>query len=226
MRVSAVIESAEGRRILVDTPPEIRLQLVRGGVSSIDAVLYTHEHADHVHGIDDLRALSVTGGLLPVYGPSGALDEIVRRFGYIFDGQPAPEKSSKPELAVKAIEPGQTLSLAGMNVRAIEFDHGRIKVMGYRFDRIAYLTDVKSVSRTAIEQLKGLDILVINALFEKPHPAHLSIPEAIDVAKAIGANRTVLTHLTHRYSHADLVNRLPDGIEPAYDGMVLEIGQG
>jgi phosphoribosyl 1,2-cyclic phosphate phosphodiesterase len=219
------VESA-GKRILVDTPPEIRLQLVKAGVASVDAVLFTHEHADHVHGIDDLRAVSVSGGTLPVYGPGGALREIERRFAYIFDGTPAPDQSSKPDLAIEEIEPGTTVPIAGMPVQALQFDHGRMNVFGYRFGRMAYLTDVKRVSGAAIEALTGLDLLVINALFEKPHPAHLSIPEAIDVARAVGAKRTVLTHLTHRYSHAHLVERLPEGVEPAYDGLVIDLAEG
>lgn len=221
-----MVESNAGQRILIDTPPEIRMQLVRQQISSVDAVLYTHEHADHVHGIDDLRAVSVSGGTLPIYGPRDTLDQIVRRFGYIFDGTPPSDQSSKPELEICPIEAGPPRTIAGMQVQALEFDHGRLKVYGYRFGRLAYLTDVKSVTENALKQLGGLDVLVINALFEKPHPAHLSIPEAVDISRRVRPRRTVITHLTHRYSHAHLVDRLPRGVEPAYDGMVIDVQQG
>ena len=106
------------------------------------------------------------------------------------------------------------------------FDHGRTTVFGYRFGSFAYLTDVKRVSAAAYEMLEGVGVLVINALFEKTHPAHLSIPEAIEAAERIGAHRTLLTHLTHRYSHADLCARLPAGVEPAYDGVTVEFDEG
>ncbi len=219
-RTAALIELGEGTRILIDTPPELRLQLVTAGVGGIDAVLYTHDHADHVHGIDDLRAISSRGGHLPVYGPPDTLRRMRRRFDYIFDDSVRPPQgSSKPELIPHPIEPGVPLQIAGAPILPIAFDHGRMTVYGYRFGHVAYVTDVKSVPEQALESLRGVRVLVINALFEKPHAAHLSIPEAIDVIRAVGAERGYLTHLTHRYGHQRLVDRLPEGVEPAYDGL-------
>jgi len=225
-RVSAVVEASSGQRILIDTPPEVRLQLVGAGIGSVDAVLYTHDHADHVHGIDDLRALSAFHGPLHLFGPADSIDCIKRRFDYIFDGSPAPEQSSKPELSAHPLPAGERVSIAGMDVLPVVFDHGRTIVYGYRFGNFAYLTDVKRVSAAAFDLLEGVEVLVINALFEKTHPAHLSIPEAIEAAERIGASRTLLTHLTHRYSHADLCKRLPAGVEPAYDGATIVFDEG
>ena len=221
-RVSAVIESPNGQRVLIDTPPELRLQLVAAGVPHVDAVLFTHDHADHVHGIDDLRAISVRHGDLPVYGPADVLERIRQRFHYIFDDAVVPpEGTSKPQLVLQGIQAGAPVTVAEMKVVPIAFSHGTMTVFGYRFGPFAYLTDVKSVTDEALDRLRGVDVLVINALFDKPHPTHLSIPEAVEVATTVGATRTYLTHLTHRFRHEALSSRLPEGIEPAYDGLEL-----
>jgi len=221
-RVSAVIESDAGTRLLIDTPPEMRLQLTRAGIPAVDAVLYTHDHADHIHGIDDLRVLSVRGGRLPVYGPAETLERIAHRFNYIFDETVlAPPGTSKPELVPIPLTAGEPVDIAGMVVLPLAFEHGATTVFGYRVGEAAYVTDVKTVPAEAIGRLHGVRVLVLNALFERPHPTHLSIPEAIEVARAVGAERTILTHLTHKVSHVDLAARLPEGIEPAYDGLCV-----
>jgi phosphoribosyl 1,2-cyclic phosphate phosphodiesterase len=221
-RVAAVIDDGNGARLLIDTPPELRLQLLAAKISTVDAVLYTHDHADHTHGIDDLRAVSVRHGRLPVYGPPDMLDRLVARFPYIFDDSVVPlPGTSKPDLTPVPLEPGRPVTIAGMSVLPLEFGHGPIRVYGYRVGPIGYLTDVKTVGDDARAALKGVRLLVLNALFEYPHPTHLSIPEAIDLARAIGAERTLLTHLPHHASHASLLARLPAGIEPAYDGLTI-----
>lgn len=223
-RASALVET-DGRLLLIDTSPELRLQLVAAGVERLDAVLYTHSHADHVHGIDDLRALSVRlGGVgLPVYGPAQTIAELRHRFAYIFDGAPARLGSSKPELALQVLEAGRETEIAGVAVLPLELPHGDQGVYGYRFGRLAYLTDVKSVPGPVREHLGGLDVLVLNSLLARPHPLHLSVPEAIAVAQELGARRTLLTHLTHDRPHAELAASLPAGIEPAYDGLVVDV---
>jgi len=226
-RVAAIVENAAGARILIDTPPELRIQLVREGIGSVNAVLYTHDHADHVHGIDDLRAVSVRDGPLSIFGPPDVLSRLEQRFSYIFDPALAqPVASSRPELASVPIPAGQPLTIAGMEVLPLLFNHGTTTVYGYRIGSVAYLTDVKETSDDALDRLRGVDVLVVNALFEHPHAAHLSIPEAIALARTVGARRTVLTHLTHRYAHTALEERLPAGIEPGYDGLVIELSEG
>jgi len=222
-RTAAVVEAA-GRRILIDTPPELRLQLVAAGVASVDAVLFTHAHADHVHGIDDLRAISVRQpGRLEVYGSAETLAEIARRFGYIFDDAPAQPGTSKPELTAHALAADRETEIAGMPVLPLALPHGDRVVFGYRLGPIAYLTDVKAIPDAVRARLTGLDVLVLNALLPRPHPLHLSIPEAVEAAERIGARRTLLTHLTHDAPHAELAARLPDGVAPAYDGLVIDV---
>ncbi|HXV86079.1 MAG TPA: MBL fold metallo-hydrolase [Gemmatimonadales bacterium] len=221
-RVAAVVESATGERILIDTPPELRLQLLAAGVASVDAVLYTHDHADHIHGIDDLRAFTARRGALPIFGPPDTLERLASRFGYIFDdGAPREPETPRPELRPCPLEPGVERVIAGLPVLPLEFEHGLARVYGYRIGDLAYVTDVKAVPPAARERLRGVRLLVLSALFDRPHPTHLSIPEAVAVAQAIGAERTLLTHLTHRYGHAELAARLPAGVEPAWDGLTV-----
>lgn len=223
-RVAAVVESDDGARLLIDTPPELRLQLLAADIRTVDAVIYTHDHADHVHGIDDLRAMSVKNGRLPVYGPADMLERLALRFPYIFDDNVKPPPgSSKPNLGRVPLAAGVAVTIGGLPVLPLEFDHGTMRVFGYRIGPLGYVTDVKRVADEAVAQLRGVRVLVLNALLDRPHPTHLSITEAVEVARQIGAPRTLFTHLTHHRSHAELVEKLPPGIEPAYDGQVVEI---
>lgn len=222
---SAALIAADGRRLLIDTPPELRLQLVQHGVDDLDAVLFTHAHADHVHGIDDLRPISMKHKHgLPAFGPPAAIEELARRFDYIFDAavQP-PEGTSIPRLAPVPIPSGTPVDIAGVSVLPLLLPHGDTVVYGYRIGPVAYLTDAKSVPDDVRAQLTGLQVLVLNALLPRPHPLHLSIPEAIATARAIGAQRTIFTHLTHESTHAELIAALPAGIEPGFDGMVVDV---
>ena len=222
-RSGALVEVG-GSTILIDTPPELRLQLIAGGVSRVDAVIYTHEHADHINGIDDLRMFSVRQRrALPIYGPPETLERLRASFSYIFDDVRAYEGTSKPSLALHAVEPGVVVDVAGVAVLPLAFRHGHIRVFGYRIGDLAYITDVKSIPDAERRQLQGLDVLVLNALWWRSHPTHLSIGEAIETAQALGARRTYLTHLTHETGHAELAGQLPNGIFPAYDGLTVEV---
>jgi phosphoribosyl 1,2-cyclic phosphate phosphodiesterase len=223
-RTGALIET-RGKRFLIDTPPELRLQLVAAGVDHVDAVLFTHAHADHVHGIDDLRALSVRqGAMLPAYGSRATMAELVAKFPYIFDPSIVVHAmTSKPELAAHVLEPGVSIAIAGVSVLPLALPHGDHHVLGYRIGDLAYLTDVKTIPEDAVRALAGLDVLVLNALLARPHPLHLSIPEAVEAARRVGARRTFFTHLTHETPHAELAARLPAGIAPAYDGLVIDV---
>lgn len=223
-RAGAIVD-VNGATILIDTPPELRLQLIAAGFSNVDAVLYTHEHADHINGIDDLRMFSVRRRRpLPVFGPAETLDRIRSSFSYIFDDAARLyEGTSKPSLEMHALEPGRPVLVAGTEVLPLSFRHGHLRVFGYRLGRLAYITDVKSIPEAERECLRGLDVLVLNALWWRPHPTHMSIDEAIEAAQAIGARRTYLTHLTHETGHADLAARLPQGVLPAHDGLTVEV---
>lgn len=225
-RSGALLE-ARGRALLIDTPPELRLQLLAAGVASVDAVLYTHEHADHLNGIDDLRVFSVRkGGALACHGPAETLARIRDGFRYIFDHEvQAFDGTSKPQLRLQPLEPGVAVEIEGIPVLPLAFPHGFLRVFGYRFGPIAYITDVKSIPDEAMAALRGVRLLVLNSLWWRPHPTHLSIGEAVDVARAIGAERTFLTHLTHETAHADLEARLPPFVRPASDGLIIEVDE-
>jgi phosphoribosyl 1,2-cyclic phosphate phosphodiesterase len=222
---SAVLVEAGEARILIDTPPELRLQLLAAAVPRLDAVLYTHEHADHTNGIDDLRIFSVRQReALPLYGPPETLDRLRTGFPYIFDDSvPVYEGTSKPDLTLHPLEPGQTARIAGVDVLPLAFQHGHIRVYGYRIGPLAYITDVKAIPEAERRHLRGLDVLVLNALWWRPHPTHLSIAEAVQTAQELGARRTYLTHLTHETGHAELAAQLPAGIVPAHDGLTVEV---
>jgi phosphoribosyl 1,2-cyclic phosphate phosphodiesterase len=178
-----------------------------------------------VHGIDDLRALTVRAAApLPAYGPAATMTELAAKFPYVFDPtQVAPPGSSRPELVGLVLEPGERREIAGFPVLALQFPHGDQQVFGYRIGPLAYVTDVKEVPSATTAALEGLEVLVLSALFNRPHPLHLSISEAVATARRLAARRTLLTHLTHETPHDELARSLPDGIEPAYDGLVIEV---
>jgi len=223
-RTSALVES-NGTTLLIDTPPELRLQLLAAGADRIDGVLYTHEHADHVAGIDDLRIFSLRQRqAIPLYVNGSTADFLGESYRYIFDDSIIPlPGTSKPKLQLVRIDPGVPFRAGGLDVIPLQFEHGRTIVFGFRIGRMAYITDVKAVPEAERRQLAGLDLLILNALWWRMHPTHLSIGEAIETAAAIGAKQTLLTHLTHETGHAELARALPPGIEPAYDGLSVEI---
>ena len=219
------METDGGTRILIDTPPELRLQLLAANVSGVDAILFTHDHADHVNGIDDIRALSDRSKApIDMYGPPDTMERLARRFAYIFDDaiKPLPG-TSKPEGRAHSAMPGQRFRIADVEVLPIAVPHGPIWVYGYRIGNLGYITDAKSLPEEAVRAFRGVSVLVLNALFRTEHPTHLSISEAVAVARQVGARETWLTHLTHRTGHAELEAELPRGIAPAFDGLTVQI---
>ncbi len=224
-RCGVVIQAPNGTTLLVDTPPELRLQLVAAGVASVDAVLFTHEHADHIHGIDDLRAFSIRRATpLPLYAEATTFATLEARFPYIFDDgfRPLPG-TTRPEGAKHVIAPGVPFEVQGTSVLPIAVPHGRASVVGFRVGDLAYITDAKTLPDAALEALVGVRVLILNALLRTSHPTHLSISEAVAMAQRVGAERTFLTHLTHENFHADLAAELPPGISPAHDGLVVDL---
>lgn len=224
-RHGAVLEDRD-RFLLIDAPPELRLALLAAHVTHVDAVWITHCHADHVHGIDDLRAFTVhPPRRLEMWAPPECADILRTRFDYIFDDDMLPEAgTSRPELALRELPADGPIDIAGFEMMPVPVSHGRISPIGFRCGSLGYVTDAKTIPAASRARLEGVRTLVLNALwYGDPHPTHLNVEEAIELARAIGAQRTYLTHLTHRVRHDELAARLPAGIEPAWDGLVIDI---
>lgn len=224
-RSGALITTDGGARLLIDTAPELRLQLTANGIDRVDAVLFTHEHADHTHGIDDLRAITQRSrAAIDVYGPSATLTSLSKRFPYIFDEHATPTPgTTRPEARAHALASGVSARIADVDVVPVAVPHGDMPVFGYRVGSIAYVTDAKSLPPAALAIVRGAKVLVLNALLRHRHPTHLSIDEAVETARLVGAERTFLTHLTHENRHADLAAELPAGVQPAFDGLSVVV---
>ncbi|HEX6926872.1 MAG TPA: MBL fold metallo-hydrolase [Longimicrobiaceae bacterium] len=225
MRHCALVEEGE-RRVLIDTPPELRLQLVRAGVASIDAVWYTHCHADHTHGVDDLRVFSDRRRrALDVFADPECMKLLESKFDYVFDPRVKPmEGTSRPEANLRPFHAYEPVQVGGLEMLPLPVPHGQVQAYGFRLGGLGYITDGKSLPERTFHALEGVRVLVLNALWVgDPHPTHFNVEEAVEVARAIGADRTYLTHLSHRVRHAELAAALPPGIEPAFDGLVVEV---
>jgi phosphoribosyl 1,2-cyclic phosphate phosphodiesterase len=221
LRPSVWIEWA-GASVLIDTATDLREQALRHGIGKIDAVLYTHAHADHVLGMDDLRLYNWRqGGAIPVYGSARTLTALGRTFWYVFD--PEPTEGTRPTILRHPIE--DPFELLGRTIVPVPLHHGSLPILGYRIGRMAYLTDVSRIPQESYPLLRNLDVLVLNALRDRPHPTHLTIEQAIEEAGKIGARRTLLTHLSHEAGHTAVSGRLPPGVDVAYDGLSLEIAK-
>ena len=224
-RHSLIVESG-GSRLLVDTPPELRLQLVKEGIDSIDAVFLSHEHADHTHGLDDLRIFcGGNQGPLPLYVAQEFETELQQRFNYIWgEGGRAQPGSVVPDLDMITFVDREPISPAGLEMLPIAFPHGVYRSYGFRVGGLGVIIDGKSIPPDAAGLLSGVEVLIINALwFGNPHPGHFSIEEAVEVGRRLGAAHTYLTHIAHRSTHAEIEAGVPAGVSPAYDGLVIEL---
>lgn len=219
----------DGGRLLVDLPPELRLQLVREGAGLIDAVWLTHLHADHVHGADDLRIFRFRSKRdMPVFCPEGSHFELLRRFPYVFDEEiQAPPGSSIPRLRLTGYRSLEPVTILGHRFTPLPVPHGPTTVYGFRVGGLGYITDGKRLPPQTMEVLRGVDTLVLNALWwGRPHPTHFNVEEALAASQAVGARWTYLTHMTHQVRHQELLDALPTGVEPAYDGLTIQIDEG
>jgi len=209
----------DGRTVLIDTATDFRQQALREKVDRVDAVLFTHTHADHVHGIDDLRTFTFHGETVPVYASAIALATIRRVFSYIFTDESEP--GYRPRLSLHTVT--APFELFGREIVPIPLVHGRGEAFGYRVGALAYLTDCSAIPAASLAQLAGLEVLVIDALRFTAHASHLNIAGAVAAARQIGARRTLLTHLSHEVDHFRHSAGLPAGIEFAYDGQRLSV---
>ena len=211
---------------MIDAPPELRLQLVREGVDHIDAVWFTHLHADHVHGADDLRIFRFRAKKdMPVFCPEGSHHELLRRFPYIFDEAIHPPPGSTiPQFLLHGFRGYESEEVLGRTFLPLPTPHGPATVYGFRVGSLGYITDAKSLPPRTLEALRGVRVLVLNALWRgNPHPTHFNVEEAVEAAEEVGAERTFLTHMTHEVGHQELLEVLPPGVEPAYDGLTVQV---
>lgn len=222
-RTSALIEGPDGGRLLIDAGPDLRNQLLAVGAARLDAILFTHAHADHCLGIDDLRQVNrITGQALDAYGTRMTLQKLDDRFDYAFIG-PTPPFFYRPALEPKRVAYGDRFDVAGLPIEVFRQDHGVMDTLGLRIGRFAYSTDVVMLPEESMPALEGLDTWVVGCFQHGPHKVHANLAQVLDWVARLKPRRTVLTHMGTSMDYRSLLRDLPPGIEPAHDGMVLEV---
>lgn len=220
-RASIYIETDEGPHLLIDVGPEMRVQALREGVTKVDAVLFTHAHADHTAGIDDLKAFNARlGGMLPCFGDAETGNQLRQRFAYAFAG--TPWIGLIPHIGFTAVD-AAPFYVGETCIQPIPMRHGKIRSTGYRVGGFAYLTDTSGIPTASKALLRDLDILVVDALRWEPHPTHLSVPEALELIEELAPRRGYLTHVSHTLEHAATNARVGPRVELAYDGLSLTL---
>ncbi|MGV3484991.1 MAG: MBL fold metallo-hydrolase, partial [Planctomycetaceae bacterium] len=222
-RSSAIFGLPDGN-LLIDTTPEMRIQLLRERIGLVHAVAYTHEHADHVFGLDDLRLFPfMIGGPVPLYCQEQVEARIRKSFDYAFHDHPETHQGSRPKLVIQRIGE-DPFELLGARVIPIPMRHGpRTQVLGFRVGDVAYCTDTNDIPPASMGRLEGLDTLVIGALRYTPHPTHFCIEEALEVVARLKPRRTFFTHMAHEIDYATASRQLPSGVQPGYDGLRIEL---
>ncbi len=222
-RPAILVTAGSGASVLVDTPPEMRLALIENHVSRLDAILYTHSHADHIFGLDDVRTFNYRSGTaMPVYAEPDVLDDVRRIYSYIF--KPTQAGGGKPQVDLHAVHPGERLSLPGLDILALRVCHGRLPILAYKFGaRFAYVTDVSEIPAETWPHLLNLDLLMLDAVRREPHETHFHLDAALDVIARLKPKRTLLTHLSHDYDYQATNTSLPPGVELAYDMQTVEV---
>jgi phosphoribosyl 1,2-cyclic phosphate phosphodiesterase len=221
-RPSIYLELDGDARVLVDTTPDLRLQALREDIRRVDAVLYTHAHADHLMGLDEVRRFNVLSRQpMPIYGDEPTLASVRRTFGYVFESD-APKGGGVPDLRLWTI--GGPFVIGRQEVVPVPLQHGGWVILGFRLGDFAYLTDCNGVPESSLARLEGVRCLVLDALRHRPHPTHFTLAEAVEMARRIGADRTFFTHMAHDLGHAETCAALPAGMTLAHDGLALEVG--
>ncbi|UMY64652.1 MULTISPECIES: MBL fold metallo-hydrolase [unclassified Flavobacterium] len=221
LRVSVWIQ-VEDVSLVVDCGPDFRQQMLTSGCHHIDALLFTHEHADHTAGLDDIRPYNFRQGAMPVYAHRRVLDNLERRFDYIFETEN--RYPGAPSVETFEIRSGTSFQVKGLDILPIDTLHGDLQVFGFRIGDFAYLTDVKTIEPREMAKLEGVKVLVVNALRFEPHATHFNLDEALAFIRQIAPERTYLTHISHHFGfHADVQHMLPDGVFLAYDNLEITL---
>ncbi len=209
------------RTVLIDTTPDFREQALRAHIQRIDAILYTHSHADHILGLDDVRPFNyIQRSSIPLYGMEETLEAIQRVFRYAFDE--APKESSVPKLNIHSLN-GEPFDLFGLRFTPIPVMHGKSPILGFRFGNAAYLTDHSEIPEESKAKLRGLDVLFLDALRHRPHPTHSTVEKSIATARELKPRRTYFTHICHDLPHQATEASLPSGVHLAYDGLEIDV---
>ena len=221
LRSSILIET-KGKVLIVDTGPDFRYQMLREKVNHLDAVLFTHEHKDHIAGLDDIRAFNFKQqSALPIYANNRVIQALEREFHYIFSDFSYP---GIPQIHVHEINSDSFTIDGDIEIQPVEVKHFKLPVMGFRIDDFTYITDAKTIEEGEFQKIIGTKVLVINALQREEHISHMTLSEAIDFAKKVGAKQTYLTHISHRLGkHSEVSKELPEGIQLAYDGLKITL---
>lgn len=221
LRSSILIEYKDFN-FVIDCGPDFRQQMLRTKCRKLDAIIFTHEHADHTTGIDDVRPYFFRQGKIPIYLHERVLNSLHNRFAYIFD--PKQKYPGAPDFEVNLITKENDFQILGLNITPIEAVHYKLPVLGFRLGKFAYLTDVKTISDKEMLKLNGLDTLVINALRYESHPSHLNIEEALEIIDQVKPKQTFFTHISHNMGfHEEVCSSLPKSVSLAFDGLVLEV---
>lgn len=216
----SIAVTKDDRTILVDTTPELRVQALTFGLNHVDAVVITHTHADHIFGLDEIRRYNDLSGMpMPVYGDPAALADIRRIFRYIF--VKTQEGGGKPRVELHEAQP--EMSLCGMQVRTLEVMHGQLPIRAYRFDDMAYVTDVNHIPPESMEQLRNLKLLILDAVRYEPHSTHFGLYQSLEMIEQLQPQQALLTHLSHAFDHDEVNAQLPPHIQLAYDGQIVEL---
>jgi phosphoribosyl 1,2-cyclic phosphate phosphodiesterase len=217
----SILISYEGHNVLIDTTPDFRTQALRAGIDHLDAVLFTHSHADHIMGLDDVRPFNFRQkGRIPIYASADTTAALQRVFRYVFDT--AKNESHVPQLDMRLIN-GAPFDLFGVEFLPVPVLHGTQPVYGFRFGRAAYLTDHSEIPETSMEQLRGLDVLFLDALRYKPHPTHSTVDRSLKTVEKLEPQRAFFTHICHDLAHERAESMLPPHVRLAYDGLEIQV---
>ncbi len=219
---SGVLVEIEDANILIDTGPDLRYQMLRNKVKRIDAILYTHEHNDHIIGLDDIRPFNFAQKIdMPLYAMPRVADELENRFGYVFSENQYP---GSPRAILHRIESTESFEISGHTVLPIQLMHGNLPILGYRFEDFTFITDASYINNENIQRIVGTKVLIINALQKKNHHSHFSLDQALDLIAQVQPSTAYITHLSHRMgTTSEWEQELPDNVFPAYDGLQISI---